>query len=307
MVPFWVELLDEEVSNLLIGVYSAPEPVPVDRLVEVAWSIVQEEFYVDDLEDRTIAGLRRTMDWNIRLIMSRLERLGAVTVNGVEVETDQYGFSHESGGQVRLTPLGLRGVHGLAVGRGLDVPVAGRLRAVSAAELLAGIADMDDDQVDAEVAAWLADRDEPDAAEQLVAAMRRHAQDIGCVSAGFRAMNALPRDRATAALASLHGDERLGPFVDAWEARHRVDREWTPQRLAMLLHAAVSLDGPAAVAEVLAGAGDASAQTAAVEALRAEGDTAAVSVLQAIGAHAADKAVAKAARRALFRLETARR
>ena len=157
----------------------------------------------------------------------------------------------------------------------LDAPVVGELVDVPAGELLRRATDMAEDAACAELDAWAAHRPVADAAAELVDAL----PEAGDVALGL-AFGALLRIGAAAAPAvrTLREDPRLGPYATV---------------LLPLMLGVRSDTGRDAIA-------------AAVEQLWLDRSDRAGEVLDAITAVHPDKQVAKAARKALFKLRSAR-
>ncbi len=63
---------------------------------------------------RQFARHRDHLGRDVRHICAAFADLGALRLEGVETVADEWGYNHERGGSVQLTPLGAAGVHRLS-------------------------------------------------------------------------------------------------------------------------------------------------------------------------------------------------
>lgn len=299
--PPWQSLFDDELPSLLWLLLGRDAPLEFERIAAAMWQLVEDTFVLDHLDDLVLDRHREQAGWDVRKIVNTLAVVGAVRVTGVQVRDLGYGFEREEGGEVSLTPLGTDAAHRLALSAGLDVPAVGAFRNADASWLLAGVCTLHDEDADVEINTWLGDRDPALAAQDVVAALDAAKEDIEQVAAAFRVLNRLPVPVAAAALQPCETDERLGPFVAAWREAHIGASETAPT-VATLLALGTVESGPGIV-HALSRIGDPAAQSDFLDRLRKEGPEAAAVLEQVAGSHP-DKAISKAARKALFKLRS---
>lgn len=307
---WYAEEVDAEVSAWLLELYEH-DHLDIDVLSTETWELLLERFDLDDVPADKLAFHRGLVEHGVRRILDRLQELGIVTVTDVRQIEISVG-SRDGGGVVTLTDLGVWAVQRMASVY-LDAPVVGNLVEVPAGELLRPATDMAEDAARAELDAWVAHRDMADAAAELVEALPG-ADDVA-VGLAFGALLRIGA-RAEPAVRTLREDPRLGPYATVWlvdtlqiEAEDvRVD---DVEGQVALLYAVLDLRGPHAVTIWLPLMVGARADTgrdaiaAAVEQLWRDRSEAAREVLDAIAAVHPDKPVAKAARKALFKLRSA--
>lgn len=121
-------------------------------------------------------------------------------------------------GMVRLTPLGLYGVRARMLEAGLVVPVVGELADKGAEVLLDGIAHYPEEAARAETAGWLAGREAPAAARELLDAAR--GTDPGAPLRRLHAQQALSLagPDAEPAVREVLDDRELGGLARVWLA-----------------------------------------------------------------------------------------
>ncbi|MFU8841948.1 MAG: hypothetical protein ACNA8R_14740 [Nitriliruptoraceae bacterium] len=302
--------VDAEVPVWLLELYEQGQREIEDLAAEM-WEWLRERFDLDDVAADKLAFHRGLVDSGVRRILGQLQELGIVIVTDVDRIETSVG-TEDRGGVVGLTDLGVWAVRRMASVY-LDAPVGGALVEVPAGQLLRQATDMAEDATRAELDAWIAHRDVADAAAELVAALPG-ADDVA-IGLAFGALLRIGAPAAPA-VRTLQGDPRLGPYATVWlvdtlqiEAEEvRVDEV---DGHVALLHAVLELRGPHAVTSwlplmlgVRSDTGrDAIAATVG-ELWRARSE-AAGEVLDAIAAVHPDRPVAKAARKALFKLRSA--
>jgi len=121
------DLIDEAVPLLLIEAYVLQEPVPLMSLTGTATRAV-----LDGFEFRTLADdeVERRVGHDVADVARALDAAGVLTLHPADVDGDL---------SVELTPAGQRAVRQMVTDLGIEAPVAGRLAAGTAAELLAEI------------------------------------------------------------------------------------------------------------------------------------------------------------------------
>ena len=303
----WYEELDHQIPAMLIELYRVGEPIEINELADEAWVGLMEQYDLGHVDESRLEFHHDGVEHSIRIIFDRLHELGIAEIVGEVNTMTQYGFTERSGGAARLTELGMWAVQRMASGV-TSAPVVGALADASATDLLAAAADLAADIATAEVNAWVAARGNVVAAEQLCAALPGASETARGLA--FHALLRIGPDAAPA-VATLVADEQTEAFVTVW----RVDtllaepdemlRVGDPAGWVRLLHTVIELWGPqaavAAWADQAAGPPGIDAMMSAAWRVRGEQTE---TVLSAIGAHHSDKHVAKAARKALFKLRS---
>jgi hypothetical protein len=219
----------------------------------------------------------------IDVLLARMAAVGAITTDG---ET------------VRLTPLAQWAVWSQLQDSDVQIDVLPPVEEMTAADLVAAADGFTQDELAAEAAAWLALRSQDDAAKELleVAATGDPGDRIYAVSVvtGFGAGAA---EHWRAAL----GDQRLRPY-----ARIALEQELEPPDTAWLLTDALAVttedDGPEEIAQLLREAVPAGMETDIFEAMWRLPHPLVAEVLSMVGACHPDKEIAKAARKAAFKV-----
>jgi len=307
---WYADEVDAEVPAWLLELYEHG-PIDIETIAAEMWELLLERFDLDDVPADKLAFHRGLVENAMRRILGRLEELGIVTVTDVHQVATLVG-SRDGGGVVALSDLGVWAVQRMASVH-LHAPVVGTLVEVPAGELLRRATDMAEDAARAELDAWVAHRPVADAATALVDAL----SEAGDVALGL-AFGALLRIGAPAAPAvrTLGEDPRLGPYATVWLVDTlQIDagdvRVAEVEGQVALLHAVLDLRGAHAVTAwlpLMLGVGSDTGRdaiVAAVGALWQDRSEAAGEVLDAIAAVHPDKPVAKAARKALFKLRSA--
>lgn len=302
--------VDAEVPVWLLELYEHGR-LEIEDLAAETWELLLERFDLDDVPADKLAFHRRLVESGVRRILGQLQELGIVTLTDVDQVETSVG-TEDRAGVVALTDLGIWAVQRMASVY-LDAPVVGALVEVPAGELLRQATDMAEDAAGAELDAWVAHRDVADAASELVGALPG-ADDVA-IGLAFGALLRIGAPAAPA-VRTLHEDPRLGPYATVWlvdtlqiDAEDvRVDEV---DRQVALLHSVLDLRGPHAVTiwlPLMLGVRSDTGRdaiAAAVEHLWRARSEAAGEVLDAIAAVHPDKPVAKAARKALFKLRSA--
>ena len=249
----------------------------------------------------------RTED-DLRRVLRRFAQLGAVVLADVTdvPAASTFGLSQERGGTVELTALGAVGVQRLAGRKGIEVPVAGRYRDATAQHLLEALAGVSDQDIEAEVATWLEGTDPlaaaADISEALVRVLAAAEDDLGrfaLVSVALSVWQLIGTDAADA-VRTVAAHPVAGPFAAAWlELKGQPGPPVNPGPLMVGLGV---IDPEAAVEKLCELPSD--EQIALLEMARAERWPGTELYLSSIAERHPEKAVAKTARRNLFRLRS---
>lgn len=290
----WAEMLDEGIADLLVLSYLDDDPLDVGGLAAAAW-----ESMTTGLQARLGIG-----DGNLLLkaVAADVDRL-------VDTLAD-VGAVEREGPSMTLTPLGRWAARRLLLDDGFEAPLVGDLAGSDAAELLSACAGYELEAATAEIDAWLAHRTPVDAVDALAEGARALAGSPDARPMFFHALGRLGPEAADA-VRRLQDDRWLRPYATAWLMEQGLEAPTlsTDDVSGMLLDqlaAVLAGGGPAAAVEVLAGLGPPGEQVAVVEQLWRVADPAAADVLDAIARHHPDKAVAKSARKALFKRRSQR-
>ncbi len=304
--------VDAQVPGWLVDLYDRGSR-EIEDLADEAWFLLLDVFDLEGTEPSRLQLHRDLVEGGVRRIFACLEDLGLLCVTGVEEVRLDHARTWSRGGEVALTPLGLWAVNQL-ISPWAEAPVVGELAGLPAGELLERCADLPEDVARAEMEAWIGGRADPaNAAYEIVHALRE-ASDAA-VGVGFAGLVHLGAD-AVAAVRSLAADPRLAPHAKVW----RVDMldlaaeevaTTDPGQLTALLDAVLELRGTHALVGWLplavgAAPGEDSHEqvTGAVSELWRVRSPAAREVLEAIASAHPERQVAKAARKALFKLRT---
>lgn len=293
--PPWGQALDAGMPELVVLAHLRGHPMVLDELVELFWEQEADDFTeLADGDPDVLAGLRQAVDEGAWQVVEALAGLGVVAVEGRSL---------------CITPLGALAAVRLLRDDGHDVPVIGELAGADAARLLDECGEMEPDQAEAELAAWLEARNLDDAVGELANAARQRS------AWGRRPMLLLALgqlgDAAAEAVRAQRSDPVLRPYATTWlidrglEDRHALSAEDMATLTAEQLAAILAVAGPDDLVETLSELGPPAEQVQAIEAIwRVEGPAVA-GVLAAIGSHHRTKVVAKAARRAGFKRRSA--
>lgn len=276
-------LTAEEVTELVAEVLTEDEPARVQR----AW-----------------AAYAKANGDPAAVLLEQLTELGAITPPSLEED-----------GAIRLTPLALREMRDQFIDAGVDIPLLPDDPAeVTARELLAMADGAPDDEFEAETAAWLATRAPGDAASELldVAAVGDPVSRLLAVAivtaigaeaepAWRRHLGRLPmRPYAKATLVQLGGLMDAGE-IPAELAPDQDDVSWMATDLLSTVCDDEDTDGEE-LADAFAGAMPPDGNAAAFLDLLSRGPHPdAVDVLEHVSEYHPDKAIAKEAKRTLYK------
>ncbi|MFD8892070.1 hypothetical protein [Streptomyces sp. NPDC059566] len=238
------DFLDGVLANLYLltvtegGAADGPIPLPV-----LAASMVVP----DDMGEPTDAVLEQVSDAMMRLDdqFRQLEPIGLVQFRPVDEElmaeadgpldAETGGGAGSTGGageaddedvsrygMVRLTPLGLYGIRARMLEAGVDAPAVGELAEKGADVLLDAVSLYSENAAQAEIEQWLAGREQPAAAAELLAAAR--GDDEGGPLRRLRCQQALAPagPEAEPAVRSVLDDPELGGLARVWLAERGV-------------------------------------------------------------------------------------
>jgi hypothetical protein len=312
--------LDEALVDLLALLYAPDEPVSPADLASHFW----EEHMQPRMLDEAVGGhgelWRLATAVETTQLLSHLQGLGLVESVPEPAAADVTGDVTEESGSVadaflaglaklpvRLTPLGTWRANVLLRAAGAVAPVIGELAGADAAGLLEGVAGYDEQACRAELRAWCQARG--DAAAPELAGYLRAAPGFEQRMLAFAGLQEAGPG-AEAEVRAMLADPALRPHAQIWLAQNGLEEEGSldPASAVLLmaetLAATLDADGPAALVEQLEELGPPDEQAAVLGDLWRARTPHAAAVLEAIGkAHPSAK-VAKAARKAAFKLRS---
>ncbi|WP_328925053.1 hypothetical protein OG429_10635 [Streptomyces sp. NBC_00190] len=321
------DFLDGVLANLYLltvsegGAADRPVPLPV-----LAASMVMP----DGMGAPTDAVLEQVSDAMMRLDdqFRQLEPIGLVEFRPVDEElmTEADDERITSGtaagrddadedvsryGMVRLTPLGLYGIRARMLEAGVEVPAVGDLADKGADALLDAVSYYPESAAEAEIEAWLAGREVPEAVAELLDAAR--GDDEGAPLRRLRCQQALAPagPEAEPAVRAVLDDPELGGLARVWLAERGVGDVPAPDG-AMVFWLTVDT-----IAAQLAADGETEELPLLMETLTAHHTgffeqvwrvehPATAYVLEAMGRLHPDKKAAKEARKAAFKARSRR-
>ncbi|GAA2273784.1 hypothetical protein GCM10010402_32580 [Actinomadura luteofluorescens] len=285
-----VELVQNELTGVLIHLYEQEEPAGFEALADALLGHIEEAY---DLTDA---------DTMYALVADALALELAVL--------GDWGVIEESGGGRVLTPLGVWAVRELLLADGFTAPVIGELAGARASELIAGLTWYRPEAADEEIDGWLASHDPKDAAADLLDVMR-----TGGPGARNLAAAVLHRvgPEAAGVVRAAQEHPLVAPYAAMWlnaagdPAGRELAREeylWVfVDTVAGMLETAEPQE---AVEAALIDAPPGAEMMTMVDELWRTHHPGVADVLEALGAHHPDKATAKAARTAAYKARSAR-
>ncbi len=293
------ELIELTVTQALLLLYCEPEPVARKDLLSATWQTVRSAIdgSFDLKQDQVRKAMKEVVEETITQVMDGIEATGAVRYVG------------DDRGHLTLSPLGVWGARQLFLDGPFEAPVVGDLQVEDADVLIDGLIEMRPEVADAELKLWCSARGEAEAAKELVAAAH------GAVRAdqAMMAIHALGSidSVAESAVRELLEVPQLKPLAYAWlvdQGHEHLPALDVTQALPELVDAMslwLAVGGPPRLADGLAATGSTAQQATLVDSLwRVEGSYT-TAVLDAVAEGHPDKAVAKAARKALFKRKSA--
>ncbi|MFC6883004.1 MULTISPECIES: hypothetical protein [Actinomadura] len=279
-----IELVQNELTGVLIHLYEQEEPTPAAALRSTLLDHVTEAYEVTD-------GTA----------------LATAVADALDLELDdlaRWGVVEDAGSGTALTPLGVWAVRELLLADGFTAPVVGELAEAPATALVEGLAWHRPDTADVEIDGWLAAREAKDAAADLLDVMR-----TGGAGARNLAAAVLHRIGVEAApvVRAAQDHPLVSPYAVLWlnaagEPARGLSRDeylWVfVDTVAGMLESADPAD---AVAAALADSPPGADLDTMVDGMWRTDHPAVAEVLDALGEHHPRRTVAKAARTAAYK------
>ncbi|QXJ25333.1 hypothetical protein AGRA3207_006815 [Actinomadura graeca] len=286
-----IELVQNELTGVLIHLYEQEAPTPPRELLEALRDHVAESY---DFSDQNAMSALVTDAFSLELAI--LEEWGVLVPAG-------------DGGRA-LTPLGVWAVRQLLLADGFTAPLVGELAGARAAELVEGLTWHRPDTADEEIAGWLASHDAKDAAADLLDVMR-----TGGPGARNLAAAVLHRigPEAAPVVRAAREHPLVSPYAVLWlnavddpSGRELAREEYLWVFVDTVAGMLETAEPAEAVEAALADAPPGAELVAMIDELwrTQHGDVA--DVLEALGDHHPDKGTAKAARTAAYKARSAR-
>jgi hypothetical protein len=324
----------EALVDLLSLLYAPEEPVSLADLATHIW----QEHVEDRVVDGPLGG--RVELWRLATAVETAQLLGQVqslglvetgtapetqggTAPAAEAGPTGAGLAPDAGEAfdspadtylssldelpLQLTPLGVWQANLLLRAAGAVAPVIGELADRDAAALIEGVADYDEQACRAELRAWC--RERGDAAAGELADYVRTAQGFEQRMMAFAVLDEAG-PAAEAEVRAMLADADLGPLAQIWLVQRGLEDERSLDPASAVLLMAETLasildsDGPAGLVEHLAQLGPPDEQAAMLSDLWRAQTPRAAAVLEATGKAHPDSKVAKAARKAAFKLRS---
>lgn len=293
------EIIELTVTQALLLLYCEPEPVSQRDLLGTTWQTVRKAMdgSFDLKQDQVRKAMKEVVEETVTQVMGGLESMGAVRVVGDERNA------------LTLAPLGVWGSRKLFLDGPFEAPVVGDLQLEDADDLLEGLTDMRAETADAELRLWTTTRGEATAVKELVAAAQGSASP-GLAVMAIYALGTMG-EHAEPAVRQLLDTPAVKPLAYAWlvdqghEHLPALSADQTPGELVDAMSLWLAVGGPSRLGTGLATLGSTSAQATLVDALWRTDSPHTSGVLEAIAEGATDKAVSKAARKALFKRRSA--
>ncbi|TDC71389.1 hypothetical protein E1200_02510 [Actinomadura sp. GC306] len=285
-----VELVQNEMTGVLIHLYEQEEPTEAETLLGALLDHVEEAYDLSDAD-----GMPALVSDAFHLELATLEEWGVVQKAG-----DQ-----EAGEGCELTPLGVWAVRELLVADGFTAPVVGGLADARASELIAGLTWYRPEAADEEIEGWLAGQDPKDAAADLLDVMR-----TGGPGARNLAAAVLHRvgPEAAAVVRAAQEHPLVSPYAVLWlnaagdpSGRELAREEYLWVFVDTVAGMLETAEPEEAVEAALLDTPPGTEMETMVEELWRTDHPGVADVLEALGAHHPDKATAKAARTAAYK------
>ncbi|WUH96428.1 hypothetical protein OHR68_22920 [Spirillospora sp. NBC_00431] len=284
-----VELVQNEMTGVLIHLYEQEEPTEPEELVGALLDHVGEAYDLTDAE-------------TMSTLVSDAFSLELATLEGWDVvQTSDQGCE--------LTPLGVWAVRELLLADGFTAPVVGELAGARASELISGLTWYRPDAADEEIDGWLARHDPKDAAADLLDVMR-----TGGPGARNLAAAVLHRigPEAAAVVRAAQEHPLVSPYAALWlkaagdpSGRELAREEYLWVFVDTVAGMLETAEPDEAVEAALIDAPPGAEMRAMVDDLWRTDHPGVADVLEALGAHHPDKATAKAARTAAYKARSA--
>ncbi|NDU73535.1 hypothetical protein GWI34_12930 [Actinomadura sp. DSM 109109] len=284
-----VELVQNELTGVLIHLYEQEEPTGPDVLADALLGHIEEAY---DLTDA---------DAMYPLVADAL---------ALELATlAEWGVIGEAGAGRVLTPLGVWAVRELLLADGFTAPVIGELAGARASELVEGLTWYRPEAADEEIDGWLASHDPKDAAADLLDVMR-----TGGPGARNLAAAVLHRvgPEAAGVVRAAREHPLVAPYAAMWlnaagdpSGRELAREEYLWVFVDTVAGMLETAEPKEAVEAALIDAPPGTEMKAMVDELWRTHHSGVADVLEALGAHHPDKATAKAARTAAYKARSA--
>ncbi|MFI0407114.1 hypothetical protein [Actinomadura sp. 3N508] len=284
-----MELVQNEMTGVLIHLYEQEEPTEPEILIGALLDHVAEAY---DLTDA--------------------EAMPALVADAFFLELaafEEWGVVETSGKGSALTPLGVWAVRELLLADGFSAPVVGDLAGARASELIDGLTWYRPDAADEEIDGWLARHDPKDAAADLLDVMR-----TGGPGARNLAAAVLHRigPEAAAVVRAAQEHPLVSPYAALWlnaagdpSGRELAREEYLWVFVDTVAGMLETAEPDEAVEAALIDAPPGAEMTAMVDDLWRTDHPGVADVLEALGAHHPDKTTAKAARTAAYKARSA--
>ncbi|MPZ67280.1 MAG: hypothetical protein GEU83_17845 [Pseudonocardiaceae bacterium] len=277
---------------------AAGKPTPVEELEELLCEGSHQVF-------PRAHPLQETMvhSWARRHV-ERLAALGVLTVRDVAYETDEWEFTEAEGGLAELTPAGVAVAVRLAEELGITVLAQPDPATASAAGIVELVGRVPLEQWQADVAVWVQHRDGQLAAQQLVATLSDPAQPGFVVLTMLTELEQLVGEHARPAVETLlegpHDGFAVGWLINVGALTPEdVGQERMVASGVDTLAVTLEVGGPEELVALFGG--EPADQIALLEQLWRVERPGTQPILEAVGAHHPDRAVAKTARKCLLR------
>jgi hypothetical protein len=284
-----VDLVQNEMTGVLIHLYEQEEPTEPEALVGALLEHVVEAYDLTDAE--TMPALVTDAFF---LELATLE---------------EWGIVEPSGKGRALTPLGVWAVRELLLADGFTAPVVGELAGARASELIAGLAWYRPEAADEEIDGWLSRHDPKDAAADLLDVMR-----TGGPGARNLAAAVLHRvgPEAAGVVRAAQEHPLVSPYAALWlnaagdpSGRELAHEEYLWVFVDTVAGMLETAEPEEAVEAALIDAPPEAEMKTMVDELWRTDHPGVADVLEALGAHHPDKATAKAARTAAYKARSA--
>jgi len=302
-------LFDGALHDLLAA---GDKGVTTTELVDGAWHTLVAEVAMGAQASGSRKDVRIDVGNETAWLVELLSDLGAADVD-------------RDGDSIRLTPLGVWLLREQLASDGITVPLVGELTEAPAGQLLAAVVNYPDGARQAEIAAWI-----EAAGDKAARELARHAAGTdddaerqlaldALDSLNLDGLDILDQDDEFAAWAPaaaavrelLLNDPLCRPRAIVWLHQRDMDatdgepEAGSPEMLLEALAVALASEGPDAAVEILRSGFGLDWQLESIESLWRIDNPHTSAVLDAVGRAHPDKAVAKAARKALFKRNSA--
>jgi hypothetical protein len=284
-----LELVQNEMTGVLIHLYEQEEPTEPEILVGALLGHVDEAYDLSDAD-----AMAPLVQDAFHLELATLE---------------EWGIVEQSGGGRALTPLGVWAVRELLLADGFTAPLIGELAGSRASELIAGLTWYRPEAADEEIDGWLGAHDAKDAAADLLDVMR-----TGGPGARNLAAAVLHRigPEAAGVVRAAQEHPLVSPYAALWlnavgdpSGRELAREEYLWVFVDTVAGMLETAEPQEAVEAALIDAPPEAEMKSMVEELWRTQHPGVADVLEALGAHHPDRATAKAARTAAYKARSA--